>query len=92
MSVELLAALVGAALLLALWMIWWPSAQRNTRRPLHLEYDVGERPAGLSGAFRAFGDATARATWGSPSVETWRRACAASLEASRRRRGLEEVE
>lgn len=86
-EVESLACVVGAVLLLVLVLIWRP---RRERDKLADRYSYASPPAaGFSGLGRVIGEATAKMAWGSPSVTTWRRACAASLHASRRRRGLE---
>lgn len=61
--------------------------RRRTRRSDHLTYALPQ-PKGLAGVGRSFVRSVEALTYGS-SVEMWRARCAASLRASRRRRGVD---
>jgi hypothetical protein len=79
---EIVAALVGIVLTVALLALW-----RLRRRPDHLTYVVPPRP-GIKGAFDGIATFNTMLVYGSCSTDEWKRRCEASRCASRRRRGL----
>lgn len=74
--------LIFAAVVLVFW---------RERRTYRLQYDA--RRKSPQGAFNQVAESLAETfsamTWGSCSTTQWRRRCEASLQASRRRRGLD---
>lgn len=82
-----MAVLVVVAVVLVAWLLagrYWDLTERRYDR---LEYDASPPvKRGLWGLGYVLGESAERATWGS-TVRDWERRCAASTQASRRRRG-----
>jgi hypothetical protein len=87
---QTLGIIIGSAVVLAFWIVLLVGGRRRSvdePRPGFVE--VPPQPGG-GGAFgqqmRAITEASNQVVWGSPSIKTWERRCAESLNRSRARR------
>lgn len=89
---------IGSVVVIAFWIVllgWipsWRSGERPWRRtpdPRPGFVEVPPLPGGggaIGKQMRALTEASNQVAWGSPSVKTWERRCAESLNRSRARR------